>query len=101
MRYLFFLSIILVSITNVNGQEVKLLTLDSAIQIGLDNNPAIKVAQENIIAESGRYLTGISLPQPEITYDNQWIPSNPKNGEERVKNHFQSLNHLNSLLITF
>jgi len=59
------------------GQEkiIKNLTLNEAINIGLKNNPTVKSASESISAAKGRFLSGISLPQPEISYDNQWIPT--------------------------
>jgi outer membrane protein TolC len=62
---------------NLYGQEkiIKNITLNEAIEIGLKNNPSVKAAQENISVTKGQYLSGISLPQPQISYDNEWIPS--------------------------
>jgi outer membrane protein TolC len=77
MRFMYVLLISLIIISNLSGQEKysKTLSLKSAIEIGLKNNPLIKIAQENINAEKGRHLSGVTLPQPEINYENQWIPS--------------------------
>lgn len=76
MRQVYVLFIMILIMGTVYGQEkiIKSITLKEAIELGLLNNPTIKAAQENISASKGRYLSGIALPQPEISYDNQWIP---------------------------
>jgi outer membrane protein TolC len=77
MRHFFVLFCIFLLLQSINAQEesIKYLTLNDAIETGLKNNPSIIAAIENISASKGRYLSGISLPQPEISYDNEWIPS--------------------------
>jgi outer membrane protein, heavy metal efflux system len=87
MRYFGILFITFFLVSNLNGQENnnKSLTLNSAIELGLKNNPAIKAAEENIKASNGRFWSGISLPQPEISYDNQWIPIVTKAGAQSEK----------------
>jgi outer membrane protein TolC len=50
----------------LNSGDPKLLSLDSAIQLGLQNNPEIKSSVARIDAAKGRKLNSISLPPPEI-----------------------------------
>ncbi len=66
--------------------EPKELSLKDAIEIGLKNNPSIQSARANITGVEGRYWSGISLPQPEINYENQWLPIGSKigNGSEKT-----------------
>ena len=59
----------------VYGQtEIKKLSLNEAIEIGLKNNPEVKSAIENISASKGRFWSGISLPSPEIFVRYEWTP---------------------------
>ena len=59
----------------IYGQtEIKKLSLNEAIEIGLKNNPEVKSAIENISASKGRFWSGISLPQPEISARYEWTP---------------------------
>jgi outer membrane protein TolC len=76
MRHLHVLFILFLFAENIYGQEkiIKNITLNEAIELGLKNNPSIKAAQENISVSKGQYLSGISLPQPEISFDREWIP---------------------------
>lgn len=92
MRYLFVLFLICFTLSNTLGQENKnkSLTLKEAIEIGLKNHPDIKAAIANITASKGRYWSGISLPQPEIVYDNQFISANKGLGNERTLSISQS-----------
>ncbi|MDT3740213.1 MAG: TolC family protein [Candidatus Kapabacteria bacterium] len=80
MRHLLVLFVVWLSFSIMYGQENKIrsLTLREAIEIGLKNHPEIHAAQANISGSKGRYLSGISLPKPEIVYDNQFI--SPYNG---------------------
>lgn len=52
------------------------LSLNEAIETGLKYNPEIKSSLEKINAASGRFWSGISLPQPEISSRYEWIPIN-------------------------
>ncbi len=54
--------------------EIKKLSLNEAIEIGLKNNPEVKSAIENISASKGRFWSGISLPSPEISVRYEWTP---------------------------
>lgn len=87
MRYFGILFITFFLVSNLYGQENnnKSLTLSSAIELGLKNNPTIKAAEENISASKGRFWSGVSLPQPELSYDNQWIPIVNKAGAQSEK----------------
>ncbi len=59
----------------IYGQtEIKEISLNDAIEIGLKNNPEIKSAQEKILAAKGRFWSGIFLPSPEISVRYEWIP---------------------------
>lgn len=59
----------------VYGQtEIKKLSLNEAVEIGLKNNPEVRSATENISASKGRFWSGISLPQPEISARYEWTP---------------------------
>lgn len=90
MKQLFalFILIFLISITTVFGQQGmnKELTLNEAIEIGLNNNPEIKSSQENISAAKGRFWSGISLPSPEVGVSYEYTPVNTslRNFSERT-----------------
>lgn len=59
----------------IYGQtEIRKLSLNEAVEIGLKNNPEVKSATENISASKGRFWSGISLPQPEISTRYEWTP---------------------------
>ena len=92
MRHLFVLFLFCFTFGKILGQEniIKSLTLKEAIEIGIKNHPDIKAAQSNIIASKGRYWSGISLPQPEFVYDNQFISANKGLGNERTLSISQS-----------
>lgn len=60
---------------SIYGQiEIQKLRLNEAIEIGLKNNPEVKSAMENISATKGRFWSGISLPQPEISASYEYAP---------------------------
>ncbi|MBX3043140.1 MAG: TolC family protein [Candidatus Kapabacteria bacterium] len=86
MRHLFVLFFICCTFSTMFGQENKIkgLTLQNALDIGLKNHPEIQAAHANISGSKGRYLSGISLPQPEIAYDNQFISPTNGLGNERT-----------------
>ncbi|MDP3148781.1 MAG: TolC family protein [Ignavibacteria bacterium] len=74
---LFILYVALVLSLNLYGQtEIKELSLNEAIEIGLKNNPEVKRAMENISASKGRFWSGISLPQPEVGVSYEYAPVN-------------------------
>ncbi len=78
--YFLFFSIFIVShIINQNvilaQDKIENLTLNEAIKIGLENNPSIQSANAKVLASEGRFWDEISLPRPEISYENQWLPS--------------------------
>ncbi|KAF0153530.1 MAG: TolC family protein [Melioribacteraceae bacterium] len=61
----------------IYGQtEIRKLSLNEAVEIGLKNNPEIKSATENISASKGRFWSGISLPLPEVGVSYEYAPVN-------------------------
>lgn len=68
---------------NSNEYEITLL---SAIEEGLKNNPEIKSAQEKINLSDGKFWSGISLPQPQLNFNYDFVPGgkNLNNFTERV-----------------
>ena len=50
------------------------LSLSAAIDIGLKNNPGIKAYTQKVNASKGRFLSGVSLPQPELSVTNDYVP---------------------------
>jgi outer membrane protein TolC len=54
------------------AQEV--MSLDDALVIALKHNPDIMKARQEIRAASGRFWSGISLPQPELSYSYEYMP---------------------------
>jgi cobalt-zinc-cadmium resistance protein CzcA len=77
MNKLFLLSAALVLSLNLYGQtDIKKLSLNEAIKVGLRNNPEVKSATENISASKGRFWSGISLPQPEVGVGYEFTPVN-------------------------
>ncbi len=53
----------------------KALTLKDAIEIGLKNNPTLQSSLARLAASRGRFWSSISLPPPEISITNEYIPS--------------------------
>lgn len=61
----------------IYGQtEIKKISLNEAVEIGIRNNPEVKSAIENISASKGRFWSGISLPQPEVGVSFEYTPVN-------------------------
>ncbi|MEW6506167.1 MAG: TolC family protein [Bacteroidota bacterium] len=61
----------------IYGQtEIKKLSLNEAVEIGLKNNPEVRSAIENISASKGRFWSGLSLPQPEVGVSYEYAPVN-------------------------
>jgi outer membrane protein TolC len=63
------------------------LSLSSAIQIGLNNNPEIKASFEKINAARGRFWSAISPAQTDFSITNDYIPAGQnltKYGEKTV-----------------
>jgi cobalt-zinc-cadmium resistance protein CzcA len=56
--------------------ELQKISVNDAIAIGLKNNPEIKSALENISSSKGRFWSGISLPQPEMSFSYEYVPIN-------------------------
>lgn len=75
-KLLVFSFIILLPLCTYGQKEVKKLSLNEAIKIGLKNNPEVKSAIENISAAKGRFWSGISLPQPEASVSYEYTPVN-------------------------
>ncbi len=50
------------------------LSLASAIEIGLANNPEIKSAEQQIQASKGRFRSAVSLPPPEVSLTHDYVP---------------------------
>jgi len=74
-RVLLLYIIIAFSLTHAQSiKEEKLLSLKDVIEIALNNNPDIIRAKQNIIAEEGRFLRGISLAPPVLSFNYDEIP---------------------------
>lgn len=74
--YLFIFLFLLGKVYGQNEIRKNDLSLNEAIETGLKYNPEIKSSLEKINAASGRFWSGISLPQPEISSRYEWIPTN-------------------------
>lgn len=74
--YLFIFLFLLGKVYGQNEIRKNDLSLNEAIETGLKYNPEIKSSLEKINAASGRFWSGISLPQPEISSRYEWIPIN-------------------------
>jgi heavy metal efflux system protein len=60
----------------LNGQTVQApLSLNSAIEIGLKNNPEIVSAAEKVKASKGRLLSAIAPASPELSISHDYIPA--------------------------
>lgn len=70
------LAIALLQLCIYGQTEIKKLSLNEAVKIGLKNNPEVRSAIENISASKGRFWSGISLPQPEIGVSYEYTPVN-------------------------
>ncbi len=83
MRLLIVLSCIFLYAGSSFALDIeKPLSLGEAIRIGTTNNPAIKAATAGIDAVKAQKLSSVSLPQPEIKYDRQWIPTGSSGSAE-------------------
>ncbi|PIW99835.1 MAG: hypothetical protein COZ80_03355, partial [Ignavibacteria bacterium CG_4_8_14_3_um_filter_37_9] len=69
-------AIVLLPLCIYGQTEIKKLSLNEAIKIGLRNNPEVKSALESISASKGRFWSGISLPQPEVGVSYEYAPVN-------------------------
>ena len=67
-------AIVLLPLCIYGQTEIKKLSLNEAIEIGLKNNPEVRSAIENISASKGRFWSGISLPQPEVGVSYEYAP---------------------------
>ena len=67
-------AIVLLPLCIYGQTEIKKLSLNEAIKIGLRNNPEVKSALESISASKGRFWSGISLPQPEVGVSYEYAP---------------------------
>lgn len=69
------LFLLAVGVMFVSGQDaIPPLSLDSAIQIGLKNNPEIKSAWQKVKASKGRFWSAISPPPTDFTLSRNGIP---------------------------
>jgi len=76
MNKIIVLFIVTLFTISINGQsDSEKLSLDDAINFGLKNNPVIIAKSEKINAARGRYWSGISLPQPEVSFEYEFIPN--------------------------
>ena len=78
-------TVVLLSFCNYGQTEIKKLSLNEAVEIGLKNNPEIKSTIENISASKGRYWSGISLPQPEVGVSYEFASVNSRLGNYSEK----------------
>ncbi len=61
----------------IQGQNtLRKLSINEAVEYGLNNNLEIKNAREKINSVKGKYWSGISLPQPELGLTYEYIPNN-------------------------
>jgi len=85
MLYPFFIASLF---STLFGQPVReMLSLNSAIEIGLKNNPEIKSSIEKINASKGRFLSAISPAAPELSITHDYVPAGAnlnKFGEKTV-----------------
>ncbi len=58
--------------SSVHAQEV--ISLNHALVIALKHNPEIAQTKQEIRAASGRFWSGISLPQPEVSLSYEYLP---------------------------
>jgi len=77
---------VLITIGVYGQNTIRTLSMNAAVGIGLQNNPEIKSAKENVNAAGGRFWSGISLPQPEagVSYDYTPLNSSLSNFSERT-----------------
>lgn len=66
--------VVLLSLYNYAQVNTAGLSISAAVALGLKNNPLIKKAQQAVIAGKGRYHSGISLPQPEMSFSYEYAP---------------------------
>jgi outer membrane protein TolC len=50
------------------------LSLNSAVALGLKNNPELNVARSNVSVSDGRFWSGIALPSPELSAAYEYAP---------------------------
>ena len=58
-----------------SGQEKVIYSLEESIQLALNNNPQIKIAEKEIDSAKGKRLQAFSFDQPELTFSWEGIPS--------------------------
>jgi outer membrane protein TolC len=75
-----------------SGEHI-LLSLDSAIQLGLQNNPEIKSSVAKIDAAKGRKLNSVSLPPTEIAATFEDIPKT-----YRIRNYGEMALEVNQMI---
>ena len=77
MNKLLWLFVLALLSTKLYAQaEIKKLSLNEAIEIGLKQNPELKSSSEKINAANGKFWQGISLPQPELELSYEYVPVN-------------------------
>ncbi|MGE5352247.1 MAG: TolC family protein [Acidobacteriota bacterium] len=83
MNRFFCLFIILLAFRAGYGQESAFpekLSLENAISIALNNNPALKKAASEIDASRGKFWGGVSLPSPTLSLEYEGVPSGKSPG---------------------
>ncbi len=75
-KFFVLFTIALLPICIYGQTEIKKLSLNEAVEIGLKNNPEVRSGIENISASKGRFWSGISLPQPEVGMSYEYAPVN-------------------------
>jgi len=77
MNKFFALFVTVLCTASLYGQiELKKLSLAEALELGLNTNPEIKSAMEQVRAAKARFWSGISLPRPEIGVSYEYTPLN-------------------------
>jgi outer membrane protein TolC len=63
-------------LAQVHGQAGKLVySLDSAIHLGIENNPEMKSASQKVRAASGRFWSALAPPPAELSATNDYVPT--------------------------
>jgi outer membrane protein TolC len=78
----------------------KLLTIQDAVQIGLDNHPRIKSANERIGSQEAVLGQQMSAYYPTVNFNNRYITSQSGRDEHATES-FSSLANFNMILYNF
>lgn len=86
MKKIFFIVCIVIIYSNaVNAQATKGISLEEILQLGLEMNPDILRAKQEINSARGRTLQAGRIPNPEVGFTYNEIPSRVKFGSANEK----------------